>query len=89
MVAKSVIYFTASWCGPCQKIKPTFMELSKQFPDLSFTMIDVDQNGQLAEDYQVSGIPAFFFKMDDKIVSKFAGAEEKKLRAEVEKLANC
>ena len=64
------------------------MELSKHFPELSFTMLDVDHNGQLAEDYNVSGIPAFFFKVDDEIIDSFAGAEEKKLRAMVEKLAN-
>lgn len=36
--------FTASWCGPCRIIAPTFDQLSLDFPQLIFLKVDVDAN---------------------------------------------
>ncbi len=39
-----VVDFTASWCGPCQKIKPVFEAMSKEITDVVFIKVDVDNN---------------------------------------------
>jgi len=39
-----VVDFTAAWCGPCQKIKPIFMQYAQEFPHVLFIKIDVDLN---------------------------------------------
>lgn len=39
-----VIDFTATWCGPCQKISPVFELLSQELTDVVFLKIDVDEN---------------------------------------------
>ena len=31
-----VLYFTATWCGPCRMISPIFAELAKETPAASF-----------------------------------------------------
>jgi len=86
---KEIIYFTATWCGPCQKIKPIFKELSEEYKDhIDFQMIDVDEHGKMADEYKVSGIPAFFFKVDDEVVASFSGFKPEKLREEVQSLFN-
>jgi thioredoxin 1 len=88
-MSKEVVYFTAAWCQPCQKIKPTFKDLEAAHGDqIQFTMVDVDQDPQLASQYKVEGIPAFFFKVDDEIIASFNGCKIKKLREEVESLLN-
>ena len=35
--------FTATWCGPCQKIGPKFVEMASIFDDCEFVKVDVDE----------------------------------------------
>ncbi len=39
-----VVYFTAQWCGPCQRIKPVFDSLSEEITDVVFIRVDIDEN---------------------------------------------
>ena len=52
---KKILYFTATWCGPCTYIKPQMQEISNQIP-ISF--IDVDSNATTTEKYNIKNIPA-------------------------------
>jgi thiol-disulfide isomerase/thioredoxin len=69
----TVIYYSASWCGPCKMIKPKFVELSKKYKSALFLLIDVDSfedgikinvgNTQQLIEYSndVSSLPTFKF----------------------------
>ena len=39
-----VVDFTATWCGPCQRIKPAYHAMADDFPTVKFTQVDVDAN---------------------------------------------
>ena len=51
---KKILYFTATWCGPCSYIKPQLQEASGQVP---ITFIDVDNNAETTSRYNVKNIP--------------------------------
>jgi thioredoxin 1 len=61
--SKVIVKFTASWCGPCKKIKPVVEELLNTLPkNIIFIEIDIDESLELyilLKKYkQVNGIPA-------------------------------
>ena len=49
--------FNAGWCGPCQALKPVLEELSEDYPGWKFVSIDIDEQDELAEEYDVASIP--------------------------------
>lgn len=85
---KKILYFTASWCGPCQRIKPTFYKLEKEYDDISFNAIDVDMNPDLSEKYEIESMPTFIFLNNEKEIDRFSGADANKLKTATEMLNN-
>jgi thioredoxin 1 len=54
---KVLVDFNASWCGPCQMLRPVIEELAEENEDLNIVSVDVDECADLAERYQVFSIP--------------------------------
>lgn len=52
-----LLYFGATWCQPCQAMKPTITKLQREgFP---IRHLDVDQHGELASRFGIQSVPAF------------------------------
>ncbi len=51
-----LVDFFAHWCGPCQVLKPILEKLVKEY-DFVLAKVDIDQNPDLANTYQVQGVP--------------------------------
>merc|ERR1712110_461547 len=78
-----VIDFTATWCGPCQRIAPVFVKLAEEMPDIVFVKVDVDQNEAIAAKYNISAMPTFKFLKNGEVVKELVGASEAGLRAAI------
>ena len=52
-----LVDFNAGWSGPCRAMKPLLDELAASNPGYKIASIDIDENDELAEDYDVSSIP--------------------------------
>ncbi|WAR29944.1 TXNL1-like protein [Mya arenaria] len=62
-----VVDYYATWCGPCNRIAPLFVQLSAKYPKAVFLKVDVDQCQGTAQAQGVSAMPTFIFyknKMD-------------------------
>jgi thioredoxin 1 len=58
---KLVVLFSASWCKPCQSLKPPLATIEAEYPKLTFVMIDVDKHPEVATKYSVRGVPTVLF----------------------------
>ena len=73
-----VLDFYADWCGPCQMLKPILEEVEKEHPDVEFVKVNIDEQQEMAEKYEVMSIPTLvFLNDDDEIVETFVGMKSK------------
>ncbi|MBR1770552.1 MAG: thioredoxin [Lachnospiraceae bacterium] len=49
--------FNAEWCGPCKSMRPMLDELAEGNADYKIVSINIDDEDELAEDYDVTSIP--------------------------------
>lgn len=61
------ILFTASWCGPCKRIKPLFSELPKEIDGVEFLVKDIEDDADLAKLYGIRSIPTMVITKDDQL----------------------
>ena len=49
--------FNADWCGPCKLLKPIIEEFAENTNDVKVVSINIDDEDELSEQYNVSSIP--------------------------------
>lgn len=69
--------FYGEWCGPCKLLAPVINEIKGEMPDVKFTDIDVDENGDLASKYGVRGVPTIVIEKNGTEVKRFVGMQQK------------
>ncbi len=75
---KTVKYFTAKWCGPCQQFKPIMQEVSNVH-HVQFIDIDSDQGRMFANKYNVRSVPTLVFEQGDSEVNRLIGTTTKEI----------
>lgn len=75
-----VVDFFATWCGPCKMIAPLLDKFSAEYSSAKFIKVDVDQLGEVAQDYEVSSMPTVIFFKGGEIVTKVIGANPSALK---------
>ena len=78
-----LVDFWAPWCGPCKTLGPVLEELAKDNEGrLKVVKVNVDENQDLAQKYDVMSIPTMFVFKDGQLVDSFMGAMNKQALSE-------
>ncbi len=76
--AKPVLLdFYADWCGPCQMVGPIVAEIANERSDIKVGKINVDEQPELAAQFQVMSIPMLAVIKDGKIANQAVGYRSK------------
>ena len=69
--------FHADWCGPCKKQDPILDEIKTEWGDrFVLEKVDVDEEQDVANEYQVRSLPTLIVENDDGIVERFVGVTQ-------------
>lgn len=68
-----IVDFFATWCGPCQVLKPILERLAQEYGVMLAT-VDIDQNPQLASQYGIEGVPDVRIAHEGQLKAGFVGA---------------
>ena len=60
-----VICLCAQWCGTCRDYASRFEQIEKDFPQVRFSWIDIEDESDLVDPIEVEDFPAFVL-VDDK-----------------------
>jgi thioredoxin 1 len=70
-----LVDFFAEWCMPCLMMAPVIEELNEKFKGkIKFGKVNVEDNQQLAQKFQVTSIPNMILFKDGKKVANFLGS---------------
>lgn len=72
-----LVDFWAPWCGPCRMIGPILDEIAEEREDIKICKINVDEETELASQFQIMSIPTLLVVKEGQIVNKTLGARPK------------
>ena len=72
-----VIDLWAEWCGPCKMLLPIIEKVSQKLLDkVNFYKVNIDENPDIAEKFNVRTIPTLLVFLDGKVVATHSGLME-------------
>ncbi len=69
--------FNADWCGPCRMLKPILDEISEENKSVKIVSINIDDEDELADEYDVTSIPCLVVFKDGAEFERSVGFRQK------------
>jgi thioredoxin 1 len=72
----TIVDFWAEWCGPCKMVTPVLEQLAEE-TGARLLKINVDENQELAEAFNITSIPVISLYVDGSKTAEVIGAKPK------------
>lgn len=69
--------FWAAWCGPCRMVSPIVDEIAEENPQIKVGKVNVDEQSELAERYNVMSIPTLLLIKNGEVTASSIGYKPK------------
>ena len=78
IISKGIVLvdFFAEWCGPCRTLGPLLEKLAVEFTDVNIIKVNVDEEKELAQNFEIRSIPAMLFFKNGVLVDKMVGMQQ-------------
>ncbi|KAH8404534.1 hypothetical protein KR222_011669, partial [Zaprionus bogoriensis] len=81
-----LVEFFATWCGPCALIGPHLEQMANEYEDcLLILKVDVDDQTELAEQYDISSMPSFLIIKNKVTLEQFVGSNTEKVQTTLQR----
>lgn len=68
-----LVDFWAGWCGPCKMLGPVVDMVAEEHAEIKVCKVDIDENPDLALNYNVMSIPTLVVFKNGEVVNKSVG----------------
>lgn len=72
-----LVDFWAEWCGPCRILGPVIDEIAGENSDVKVCKVNIDEQPELAEQYEVMSIPTLAVFKNGELAETSAGVQPK------------
>lgn len=73
-----LVDFWATWCGPCKMLAPIIAQIADEKEgEIKVGKVDVDEEMELAAEYQVASIPTLLLFKNGEVVETSIGFKSK------------
>ena len=68
-----LIDFYANWCAPCRMLGQVLEEIVETNPNILVAKVNVDEEGELAQAFNIRSIPQLYISKNGKITKNISG----------------
>lgn len=73
-----LVDFFAEWCGPCKMMAPVLQDVKKDIGENArIIKVDVDRYPELAQQFQIQGVPTLMLFKQGKSIWRQSGVQPK------------